>query len=723
MLEDARPALILTSSEVASVLPGDATSDNRILLDAPEVRELLHGLPDTAPTDRDRLTPLLPANAAYVIYTSGSTGRPKGVVVPHRNVADLAAWAGRDIGPQHLSQVLAATSLNFDVSVFEMFGPLLGGGCIEIVRDVLALLERPAGGWSGSLVSAVPSAMSQMIGQGRSTVTADLVVLAGEALSAHALNTIRAAVPGSRIANIYGPTEVTVYATAWYTDQEAQGAPPIGRPIRNTRAYVLDAALRPVPPGVAGELYLAGAGLARGYLNRPGLTAERFTADPFGPAGSRMYRTGDIVRWTAEGEIVYLGRTDSQVKVRGFRIELGEIEAVLARHDAVAQVAVVVREDQPGDQRVVGYVVPSGTTQIETTELRDLAAAALPEYMIPSAFVLLDALPLNPSGKLHRQALPAPDYAALSAGRGPRNEQERQLCGMFAEVLGLDRVSIDDNFFALGGHSLLVTRLVSRIRTELGGDLPVRAVFDASTVAALAERLSGADGEFAAGALRPLLPLRPTGGRPPLFCIHPGLAVSWGYANLLPHLPAEVPVYGLQARGLNGRDQLPGRVEAMAADYLAQIRSVQPAGPYRLLGWSFGGMVAQAITAILQAQGERVELLAVLDAHPDWTGAPLAAAEAEQGGSGEGELMAEVLEGLGILPGVQPNEGLSRSRFLETLWATYPELSDMDAGTSDALVDVLLNSQRLGAQYRAPGLDGDVLLFVAERTPSSASPT
>ncbi|WP_063775128.1 non-ribosomal peptide synthetase [Streptacidiphilus anmyonensis] len=727
MLQDARPALILTSSEVVPVLPDEAAPGARILLDAPEVRELLDTVPDTAPTDRDRRAPLRPANAAYVIYTSGSTGRPKGVVVPHRNVADLAAWAAADIGPRHLSQVLAATSFNFDVSVFEMFGPLLSGGCIEIVRDVLAVLESPAGGWSGSLVSAVPSAMSHMLGQGRGAVTADMVVLAGEALSAHTLNTIRAAVPGSRIANIYGPTEVTVYATAWYTDQEAHDAPPIGRPIRNTRAYVLDAALRPVPPGVPGELYLAGPGLARGYLNRPGLTAERFTADPFGPAGSRMYRTGDIVRWTADGEIDYLGRTDGQVKVRGFRIELGEIESVLARHDGLAQAAVVVREDQPGDQRIVGYVVPRATPGpdgpgFDTAELRELAAAELPEYMVPSAFLVLDALPLNPSGKLDRRALPAPDFAALSAGRAPRTELERQLCGLFAQVLGLDRVGVDDNFFTLGGHSLLVTRLVGRIRDELGHDLPLRAVFDASTVAALAERLSDADGGAGVGAgadaLRPLLPLRPTGALPPLFCVHPGLAVSWGYANLLPHLPAEVPVYGLQARGLNGKDQLPGRVEEMAADYLGLIRSVQPEGPYRLLGWSFGGMVAQAMTALLQEQGERVELLAVLDAHPDGTGAPPAAGEQDR--PGEAGLLAEVLDGLGV-PDGHPHQALTRPRFLEAVRAAYPELSDLDGGTSDALVEVLLNNQRLGARYRAPGLDGDVLLFVAERSSSSES--
>ncbi|MBL3671549.1 amino acid adenylation domain-containing protein, partial [Streptomyces sp. M2CJ-2] len=509
MLTDAAPALVVTTSGAAGVLP---TGTAALVLDDPGTRELLERQPATAPCDADRLAPLSVHHPAYVIYTSGSTGRPKGVVVPHGNVADLAAWAAASFGPQQLSRVLAATSLNFDVSVFEMFGPLLSGGCIEVVRDILAPLDDPSEEWSGSLISAVPSALTHMLGQGSVRLGADTVVLAGEALSAHAVRTIRAAVPGCRIANIYGPTEATVYATAWYADGDIDRTPPIGRPIANTRAYVLDGALRPVAPGVAGELYLAGAGLARGYLNRPGLTAERFTADPFGAPGERMYRTGDLVRWTADGELEYLGRADDQVKLRGFRIELGEIETVLAGHELVGQVAVVVREDRPGDKRLAAYVVPAGGGVPEAAELRAHAAAALPEYMVPSAFVTLDALPLNPNGKLDRRALPAPEAEVLTTGREPRTALEKELCALFAEVLGLEKVGIDDSFFDLGGHSLLATRVVSRVRAVLGAELPVRALFEAPTVAALAERLGDADG--ARQALRPMerpaeIPLSP----------------------------------------------------------------------------------------------------------------------------------------------------------------------------------------------------------------------
>ncbi|MGW2256074.1 amino acid adenylation domain-containing protein, partial [Kitasatospora sp. NPDC001660] len=494
MLDDARPALVLTSSEAAGALPGGVPA---LRLDDPAVRERLAALPDGDVTDAERLRPLDARHPAYVIYTSGSTGRPKGVVVAHRNVADLAAWAAADIGPERLCDVLAATSLNFDVSVFELFGPLLSGGRIELVRDVLALLDAPEGRHYG-LVSAVPSALAHTLGQaGAPRFGADLVVLAGEGLSAHTAAAIRAAVPGARLANIYGPTEATVYATAWYGGDGGDGSagrtPPIGRPRRNTRALVLDAGLRPVPVGVAGELYLAGEGLARGYLNRPGLTAERFVADPYGPAGSRMYRTGDLVRWNADGEIEYLGRTDFQVKVRGFRIELGEIEAVLAGHPAVAQVAVLVREDTPGDQRIVAYVVPAAGTEPQAAELRAHVAAALPEYMVPSAFLTLAALPLNPNGKLDRRALPAPDFgAAAGAGRAPRDEREEQLAALFSEVLGVRQVSIDDGFFDLGGHSLLATRVVSRVRTLFGVELPVRALFETPTVAALGERIGAA---------------------------------------------------------------------------------------------------------------------------------------------------------------------------------------------------------------------------------------
>ncbi|MFD4777407.1 amino acid adenylation domain-containing protein, partial [Streptomyces sp. NPDC058427] len=505
MLSDARPTLVLTTREAAEALP-DGTE--ALLLDDPETLSELAVLPGTAPADADRTRPLTPDNPAYVIYTSGSTGRPKGVVVPHRNVADFAAWAVSEIGAERLSDVLAATSLNFDVSVFEMFGPLLSGGRIEVVRDVLALLEGTEDR-TYSLISAVPSALAHAIGQGGAVrFGAGLVVLAGEGLSAHTANAIRAAVPGSALANIYGPTEATVYATAWYSDSDSgtDRTPPIGRPLHNTRVHVLDAGLRPTPPGVPGELYLAGTGLARGYLNRPGLTAERFVADPFGPAGSRMYRTGDLVRWNTGGEIEYLGRTDDQVKVRGFRIELGEIESVLARHGAVARTAVVAREDRPGDQRIVAYTVLAGENAVDAAGLRAHVAVALPEYMVPSAFVFLDALPLNPNGKLDRRALPAPDFeSAAGAGRGPRNDREDTLCALFAEVLGVERVSIDDSFFDLGGHSLLATRLVSRVRTLLGAELPVRALFESPTVASLAEQL----GESVAARPAPVARVRP----------------------------------------------------------------------------------------------------------------------------------------------------------------------------------------------------------------------
>ncbi|MFJ4284001.1 non-ribosomal peptide synthase/polyketide synthase [Streptomyces massasporeus] len=493
MLDDARPALVLTTGDAAEALPSGVPA---LSLDDPELLSRVAELPGTDPTDDDRARPLDPRHPAYVIYTSGSTGRPKGVVVAHRNVADFAAWAAADIGPERLSDVLASTSLNFDVSVFEMFGPLLSGGRIEIVRDVLALLEAEPRGYS--LISAVPSALAHTLGQsGAPRLSADLVVLAGEGLSAHTANAIRAAVPGCALANIYGPTEATVYATAWYGpagDGPWDRTPPIGRPRHNTRVLVLDAGLRPVPPGVAGELYLAGAGLARGYLNRPGLTAERFVADPYGSAGSRMYRTGDLVRWTADGQVEYLGRTDDQVKVRGFRIELGEIEAALARHEGVGQVAVMVREDRPGDQRIVAYVVPAAAAAApDPAQLRAQAAAALPEYMVPSAVLTLDALPLNPNGKLDRRALPAPDFgAARGTGRAPRTPQEETLTALFCEVLGVERVGVDDSFFDLGGHSLLATRVVSRVRSLFGVELAVRALFEAPTAAALAERLGDA---------------------------------------------------------------------------------------------------------------------------------------------------------------------------------------------------------------------------------------
>ncbi|MGI5208662.1 amino acid adenylation domain-containing protein [Spirillospora sp. CA-108201] len=481
MLDDAAPACVITTS--GADLPGTTP---RVELDALD----LAGHPAVSPSDAERVRPLRPGNAAYVIYTSGSTGRPKGVVVSHANAVDLCAWAEKDFGPDRLARVLFSTSLNFDVSVFEWLTPLTVGGRVEVVRDLLEVAER--GGWSGTLVSGVPSAMSALLAAGPLSLDAGDVVLAGEALPARLVQDLRALLPGARISNIYGPTEATVYAAAWYDDGNAAGRAPIGGPIANTRAYVLDASLRPVPAGVPGELYLAGDGLARGYLRRPGLSADRFVACPFGEPGGRMYRTGDLVRWDERGRIEYLGRLDHQVKVRGFRIEPGEIEAALSAHPAVAQSVVVARRDGAGDTVLVAYVVADGA---EAADLRRSVAAVLPEYMVPSAVVALDAMPLNPNGKLDRAALPAPGLAGPAGGREPRDAREEALCAAFAEVLGVERVGIDDNFFDLGGDSLKATRVVSRARAALGADLGVRALFEAPTVAALVAVLGEAAGD------------------------------------------------------------------------------------------------------------------------------------------------------------------------------------------------------------------------------------
>ena len=499
VLGDARAVLAVCDQATArTVRAGDIP---RVVVDDEACTAAVAGLSAARLDDRERLAALVPSHPAYVIYTSGSTGRPKGVVVEHGSVVNLLSWARDEFGAGELSRVLASTSLSFDVSVFEIFAPLISGGSIEIVPDLLALADSGGDPWRGSLISAVPSALSEVLSVHGAQARAGTVVLAGEALTARAVAATRAALPGAGIRNIYGPTEATVYATAWRapdadgeeaTAGNAGAAPPIGRPVWNMRAFVLDAGLGLVPPGVAGELYLAGAQLARGYLGRPGLTAERFVACPFGPSGQRMYRTGDLARRNGSGDLEYLGRVDDQVKVRGFRIELGEIEAVLTAQPGVAQAAVAVREDRPGDGRLVGYAVPAAGARLDPAGLRAAAALALPGYMVPAAVVVLDRLPLTGSGKLDRRALPAPGPSAVPHTPDPATAREKILCEAFAQVLGVQRVGVEDSFFDLGGHSLLATRLVSRIRAVLGVELAIRAVFEYPTVALLAGALEGA---------------------------------------------------------------------------------------------------------------------------------------------------------------------------------------------------------------------------------------
>ncbi|MFD0411969.1 amino acid adenylation domain-containing protein, partial [Kitasatospora sp. NPDC127116] len=483
-LEDGRPTALVTDSVT---MGGElAAGVRRIDLDSPDT---VNALSAQAVSNPERVGHG-PQSPAYVIYTSGSTGRPKGVVVAHDGVVNRLAWMQDDYRLTSSDRVLQKTPVGFDVSVWEFFWPLTTGATLVVARPdghrdpaYLAEVIRAEG---VTVTHFIPSMMQVFLLEpaARTCTSLRAVFASGEALSPELRDAFLRDV-GVPLHNLYGPTEASIDVTAWEC-VPGTATVPIGGPVGNTRVYVLDAALRPVPVGVAGELYLAGVQLARGYLNRPGLTAERFVACPFGEAGARMYRTGDLAHWRADGTLVYLGRTDDQVKVRGYRIELGEIEAAVLGQPGVAQAAVIVREDVPGDKRIAAYIVPAAGAEIDTAEIRAGLGAVLPEYMVPSAIMALDALPLTVNGKLDRRALPAPEITAIhEAYRAPRTADEELLCEVFAEVLGLPQVGIDDNFFELGGHSLLAVTLVERLRSR-GLHVSVRALFQAPTAAGLA---------------------------------------------------------------------------------------------------------------------------------------------------------------------------------------------------------------------------------------------
>ncbi|MEU6295545.1 amino acid adenylation domain-containing protein, partial [Streptomyces erythrochromogenes] len=461
---------------------------------------------DTAPAHAPGV-PVHPDRLAYVMFTSGSTGTPKGVAVRHRDVVDLAADRRWQDGRHE--RILLHSPHAFDAATYELWTPLLSGGTVVVAPPGsldAAALHAVATRHEVTAVFLTKALFDLVAEQAPETFRAlRTVCTGGEAASGTLMQRVLDHCPDLLLAHVYGPTEATTFAThhPLAPADLAGPRPPIGAPLDNMRAHVLDARLRPVPPGVPGELYVAGAGLARGYWRRPALTAERFVADPYAP-GERMYRTGDLVRRRTDGAIEFLGRIDGQVKLRGFRIEPGEIEAVLSGHPAVRQVIVIPREDRPGDTRLVGYCAVPGHALDEQPELaaeiKQFAAATLPGYMVPSAVVVLPALPLNANGKVDRRALPAPELGADTAGRAPRDERERALCTLFGEILGIDDITIDDDFFELGGHSLLATRLVGRARTELGAELAIGDLFQAPTVAALADRLAT---EPARPALRP----------------------------------------------------------------------------------------------------------------------------------------------------------------------------------------------------------------------------
>ncbi|WP_433607262.1 amino acid adenylation domain-containing protein [Dactylosporangium sp. CA-139114] len=603
LLEDAAPVVLVTTRDLAATVPA-GTAAPVLVLDDAAVRGSLARRPATAPDLRGRLRP---AHPAYVIYTSGSTGRPKGVVVSHAGIPSLVVAAVTELGFGPDSRVLQFASVSFDASVHETWAALLTGACLIVAEEH----DRVAGpGLADFLrlrrITHAILTPAVLLGTELDEVAAGLsVVTAGEACPPAI-----AASAGRyrRLVNAYGPTESTVCATM-HPLTPGDPVPPIGRPIANTRVYVLDAALGPVPPGVPGELYIAGDGLARGYLHRPGLTAQRFVADPAGAPGARMYRTGDLASWTRDGRLTFLGRTDDQVKIRGFRIEPAEVETVLAEQAAVGQVAVVPRND-----RLIAYVVPAAPgIALDGNQVRRLAAERLPDFMVP-AVVVLDALPLTRNGKVDRSALPDPgDGRAGCASTVAADPRAAVLARLFAQVLDVQRVGVADSFFDLGGHSLLAVRLIALIRALLGAEVSIRTLFEAPTAAALASRLDEAPSDEFAGVIE----LRRGGGAGrPVFCFHPIGGLSWCYSALLPYLDRGDAVYGIQATESHGRFRPVGSMAELVERYTGLVTATDPDGPYVLVGWSLGGVLAYEIAGRLRDAGRDVELVAMFDSRP-----------------------------------------------------------------------------------------------------------
>ncbi|TDP44469.1 non-ribosomal peptide synthetase [Zavarzinia compransoris] len=598
-LEDGAPALVLTISELTPILP--AAGQRLFLLDkVPTAAQ-----PATAPARAD----LGAGDTAYVIFTSGSTGRPKGVVISHRALTNCLLTFADFTGLTPADRLMAVTTIAFDIAALELFMPLATGASVvitprDVVRDprALALAIRNQG---ATVMQATPSLWQALLADHLDALKGLKPLVGGEALPGALARQMRRL--GHKVVNLYGPTETTIWSTATALDGDDLDNPPIGRPVWNTTVHVLDKSLQRVPVGVPGDLYIGGLGIADGYLGRPELTAERFIANPYG--AGRIYQTGDIARWREDGVLEYLGRSDFQIKIRGFRVEAGEVEAALLAVPGIERAVVVLREEAGKGRMLVGYLVGRVPEQ---AELRRLLAERLPDYMIPGAFVTLDALPLNVNGKIDRAALPAPEWQDRSGYTAPRTPTEEMLASLWAEIFGLEKVGVYDNLFDLGGDSIAAARMISTLQARFAVEIPLGAVFTKPTIAGLAEEIEKAADH---DPFKPVLTLQAAGHLAPLFCIHPVVGLGWSYATLLRHVK-DRPVHVLQVPGLSSPAPLFDGIPAMARSYLAAIRAIRPQGPYHLLGWSFGGLVAQEITRLLQAEGETVAFLCMLDSYP-----------------------------------------------------------------------------------------------------------
>jgi amino acid adenylation domain-containing protein len=652
MLEDSAPVALLTQNHLAGLF----SELNRSLPVLDMAAQPWRSRPETNPDRADRAR--CPSDLVYVIYTSGSTGKPKGVMVEHRSLVNRLVWMQCTYRLDARDSVLQKTPFSFDVSVWEFFWPLLVGARLVMARPEghkdPAYLVQAISRYKITTLHFVPSMLQVFLEQAdrAQCPTITRVVSSGEALPAALAQRFHQRLPQAALYNLYGPTETTVDVTAWTCRPDSTlSFVPIGRPIANTRAYILDSGGEPVPVGEAGELFIGGVGVARGYLNRPELTAERFLSDPFATeAEGRMYRTGDLCRWLPDGNIEYLGRNDFQVKIRGFRIELGEIEARLAQHPGVREAVVTAREDMPGDKRLVAYLVPAAGRRSRDRDLRDFLGRHLPDYMIPSIFIPMERMPVTANGKLDRSALPAPrarnqlrreltwtprkatdPYSAARPPIGPpiadllrdgdyippSDPLEVELIEIWEETLGLAHIGVRDDFFQLGGHSLLAARMFARIAEKLEKNLPFATLFEGATIEKLAQVIR-AEGWTSHWSV--LVPIHEHGSKPPLFMVHGLDGNVLSFYGLRQHVPADQPLYGIQADGMDSGRASVVSIPDMARLYIKEVRSVQPHGPYFLGGFSAGGLVAYEMARQFEAEGEHVQFLALFDSYVEAVG-------------------------------------------------------------------------------------------------------